>query len=272
MEFRFESIAVTVDGRIGHIQLNRPESRNAVTDVMLSELAAAARELDLIPGVDVVLLDGAGEAFCTGADVVNFENFLGRSTKADTNLVGGAERASALARLGRNALDALEGMRAITISSVRGYAIGAGALLAGSADLRVFTSDAYIWIPEIDIGAPLLWGGIPRLVREFGPARTKSLIMTCRKIPSPEALALGFATQVVPAEELDRAIAELTDNLLGKAPWVLRATKEHVNAIAAVMAAGDTSFADVHIGTASWLDPRVREVATDFTRSFRDRD
>lgn len=266
----YETLRVTSDGRVAHVRLDLPGRRNAVSATMLAELERAARTLDAEPEVDVVVLEGAGEGFCAGADLDNFEAFLGSRQEDDgADPTVGVQRASALARLGRNAMGALEQMRATTVVRVHGYAIGAGMLIAAAADFRILSEDAFLQVPEVDIGTPLLWGGIPRMVRELGANRTMDLVMSCRRVGAQEALAIGWATRVVPPGRLDAEIEALVSALLAKPRFALRATKEHVHAVSTMMRAGDTSYADTYLAAACWLDPEVRGVAGSFVRGFR---
>ena len=115
---------------------------------------------------------------------------------------------------GLRASDAIEQMRAVTIAQVHGYAVGGGVVLMAVCDLRVAAEDAWFFIPEIDLGLPLAWGGIPKLVREIGPAMTKELVMTCRRFSPMEAKQMGFVNRVVPLAKLaerDRGTRPRTD-------------------------------------------------------------
>src|SRR4030095_2456148 len=95
-------------------------------------------------------------------------------------------------QLGLRMSDALEQMRAVTIAQRTGARGGGGVVLVAAVDLRVVAEGTVLSIPEIDLGIPLAWGGIPRLVREIGPALTKELVITCRPFTSQEAKAIGF--------------------------------------------------------------------------------
>lgn len=96
----------------------------------------------------------------------------------------------------------MERMRAVSIAAIHGWCVGGGMVLAAACDLRVASDHARFSIPEVDLGLPLAWGGVPRLVREIGPARAKELIMTCRAFDAAEAAAIGFVNRVVPAADL----------------------------------------------------------------------
>ena len=116
--------------------------------------------------------------------------------------------------------------------------------LVAACDLRIASEDARFSIPEVDLGIPLAWGGIPRLVREIGPAMTKELVLTCRPFDAAEAKSVGFVNRVVLKEELDSTVAELAESLSHKAPLALMATKRHVNAVTDQMVGTMRSWSD----------------------------
>ena len=144
---------------------------------------------------------------------------------------------------------------------IHGHCIGGGLVLAAACDLRVAASDAYFSIPEVDLGIPLAWGGIPRLVREIGPALTKELVMTCRPFTSAEALSAGFLNRAVPADALDQSVEDLVAHLLTKSSLTLRATKRHVDAVTRQMVGLDRSWADADSLVAALRDPESRASA-----------
>ncbi len=243
----FETILLKCDGPIGTLTLNRPDRLNALGAKMMREITAAARWFDERPDVRVVVVRGEGRAFSAGADrkdtpIGDARPRSGRSW-AERREVG---------QYGLRMADAVEGMHAITIAQVHGYAVGGGLVLMIACDLRVAAEDTVFSIPEVDLGIPLAWGGIPRLVREIGPAMTKELVMTCRRFSPEEAKALGVVNRVVPAERLAAEVDALVRDLLEKPPVPVTITKEHVNAVTRAMGAGLTAFADgdVLLGTA----------------------
>jgi enoyl-CoA hydratase/carnithine racemase len=235
----FETIKVETEGPLGRLTLNRPERLNAVGATMLLELAEAARWFDSHRELRVVIVSGEGRAFCAGAD-------LRDSPAASANPRTGSSwlHRREAGQYGLRAADALEQMHAVTIAQVHGYAVGGGVVLAAVCDLRVAAEDASFFIPEIDLGIPLAWGGIPRLVREIGPALTKELVMTCRRFTPQEAKAIGFLNRVVPAARLREEVEELARELIAKPSVPVAITKEHVNAVARAMGAGQTAFGD----------------------------
>lgn len=257
----FESIRVEVDGALGRLTLNRPERLNAIGATMLQELAEAARWFDSHRELRVVIVSGAGRAFSAGADL------------RDSPLAPGMPRSGnswlyrrEVGQYGLRAADALEQMRAITIAQVHGYAVGGGLVLMAVCDLRVAAEDAVFFIPEIDLGIPLAWGGIPRLVREIGPALTKELVMTCRRFTPAEAKAIGFLNRVVPAAKLAREVNQLAQELVAKPAVPLVITKDHVNAVMRVMGAGTTAFADGDVGLGSAGDEESKQASRVYTK------
>ena len=235
----FETLTLSADGPVGRLTLNRPERLNALGATTLRELAEAARWFDARPDVRVVIVEGAGRAFCAGADLR--DPSIAEAVPASGKSWG--ERRE-VGQLGLRMADAIEQMRAVTIAKVQGHAVGGGIVIMAACDLRVVAEDAVLSIPEIDLGIPLAWGGIPRLVREIGPAMTKELVMTCRPFTPREAQAMGFVNRVVPAARLDAEAEALAAEIAAKPSVPITITKEHANAVTRAMSAGITSFAD----------------------------
>ena len=228
-------LTLEVDGAVARLTLARPEKLNALSPQLLGELIDAARALDARPEVKVVILAGAGRAFCAGFDLGAFAAQDGEGTARET------------ADLGRRMAEAITEMRALTIARIHGHCVGGGVVLAAACDLRVAAQDAVFSIPEVELGIPLAWGGIPRLVREIGPAMTKELVLTCRPFGAQEAHSLGFVNRVVAGDELAAAAEALAAQLATRSALTLTATKAHVNAVAEELAstAGAVRDADV---------------------------
>jgi len=215
----FETLEVSVQGAIGHMALARPKRLNALSRQTLQDLAQASRWFDEQRDVKVVVVSGQGSSFCAGFDLNDFMNpdpEWGVRESAD---------------LGRLMAEAVTNMNALTIAAIQGNCVGGGVVLAASCDLRVATDAANFVIPEVDLGIPLAWGGIPRLVREIGPAATKELVLTCRPFGSVEAKSLGFLNTIIAEAELDNHVQALAESLAAKPGYSLRTTKQQVNAV-----------------------------------------
>lgn len=209
------AIRVRLDGTVGRVTLARPEKLNALNRAALEELAVAAAWFDSQAAVKVVVVSGEGASFSSGFDLAD-------RTWAE---LGPPERSTVV---GRAMAEAIGEMRAITIASIRGHCIGGGVVLAAACDLRVASATAAFRIPEVDLGIPLLWTGVPRLVREIGPALTKELVLTGRSFDAEEARSIRFVNRVVSDDELDSATDELAAELASKPALVLGATKRQV--------------------------------------------
>ncbi len=253
----FETVIVKTDGPIGRLILNRPERLNALGPTIMRELTEAAHWFDRQPEVRVVIVSGAGRAFSAGADLKDSAAIPAAPTWQERREGG---------QVGLRMADALEQMHAVTIARIQGYAVGGGVVLAAVCDLRVAAEDAVFFIPEVDLGLPLAWGGIPRLVREIGPALTKELVMTCRRFSPAEAKAAGFVNRVVPEAELDAEVEALAQEIAEKPAVPVIITKEHVNAVTRQIA-GTTAYADGDVlqGTSAAQESR------DAGRAYRER-
>ncbi|MCC6847346.1 MAG: enoyl-CoA hydratase/isomerase family protein [Deltaproteobacteria bacterium] len=267
----FESLRVEIDAadaRLGRLTLARPERLNAMGATMLQELARAARWFDEQREVRVVVVRGDGRCFSAGAD-------LRDAPLADALPSSGHSwiHRREVGQYGLRMADAVEQMRATTIAQVHGYAVGGGLVLMAACDLRVVADDTVMFIPEVDLGIPLAWGGIPRLVREIGPAFTKELVVTCRRFSAAEAKQLGFVNRVVAAGDVAEEAEGLAREVASKPSVPVVVTKEHVNAVTRAMAAGTTGFADGDTLLGVAQDPEALQAMRDYvaTRLGRER-
>ena len=251
----FDTLTVAVDDRIGRLTLDQPAKLNPLGTTALREIAEAARWFDTT-SASVVVVTGAGRAFSSGFDLREFAGGDGAATSSRDQ-----------ADLGRLMAEAMDRMTAVTIAAIKGPCVGGGVVLAATCDLRVAADDTVFSIPEVDLGIPLAWGGIPRLVREIGPAMTRELVLTCRPFGPDEARALGFVNRVVPRADLEPAVDELAASLARKAPSVLRATKRQVNEARDAMATTAGSWADADQLGAAMRDPEARAAARDYLAS-----
>jgi enoyl-CoA hydratase/carnithine racemase len=254
-DFELSTLHVTVDGPVARLTLNRPTRLNALSRTALAELAEAAHWLDGRRDVKTAVVHGEGRAFCAGFDLDDFTN-----ADPDAPTTDGAE-------LGRRMADAITDMRALTVAAVQGWCVGGGLVLAAACDLRLAASDARFSIPEVDLGIPLAWGGIPRLVRELGPAITKELVLTCRTFDAAEAHALRFLNRVVAPDALLTSAVELATALATKSSLTLVQTKSHVNAVAEQMGSTAGSGVDALVLAAALADPESRAAGRAYTAS-----
>lgn len=251
----FETLEISVEGPIGQLTLARPERLNALSRQTLQDLAAAARWFDTQRGVKVVVVSGQGRSFSAGFDLNDFA-----SPDPDYSVRETAD-------IGRLMAEAVTNMNALTIAAIHGHCVGGGLVLAASCDLRVAADDAVFSIPEVDLGIPLAWGGIPRLVREIGPAATKELVLTCRRFGPTEAKALGFLNSIVKPAELATHVQQLAASLAAKPTYALRTTKQQVNAVTEEMAGTGRNAADADALVFATFDAESRAASAQYLKS-----
>jgi enoyl-CoA hydratase/carnithine racemase len=255
----FEFVRVEVDGHLGRLTMDRTP-RNALSLGLQRELAEAAAWFNETQA-RVVILSGAGESFTVGADLSLLEGLYDDTTRlrlddADTGRVMG---------------DAIASMRALTIAQIHGHCIGGGLVLAAACDLRVAADGTIFSIPEAALGIPLAWGGVPRLVREIGPAATKDLILTCRPFGSGEAASLGLVNRVVDLADLAMTVETMATEILSR-PWsVISTTKTAVNIAADELVSTRHSEDDAQLFLAAADDPESHAAGTAYLKKIRDR-
>jgi enoyl-CoA hydratase/carnithine racemase len=222
-----ENVSLLRDGAIATVTLNRPERRNALSDPMLRDLAAAFTELRDDATTRVVIVTGAPPVFSAGADAG-----LRGSMSAEEKRAAFAGRKTQFRRLFERANTLLENLEQTTIAMINGHAVGGGWGLTLACDFRIAAAEAQLWIPEVDLGVPLGVASTTRFVRLVGPARAKEIIMECRRYAAAEAQAIGLVHRVVPGTELARATRDHAEMLVAKPYRPLAEMKARINTIA----------------------------------------
>jgi enoyl-CoA hydratase/carnithine racemase len=218
------------------VTLSRPEKLNAINPKMHAELQGVCSQLRGDTSTRVVIFTGAGRAFSAGADLK--DRVLWGEGPADP------VQARHLAGTGNRTSAAIEDLDQVTIGAVNGLAIGGALVFLASMDLRLAAASAWFSIPEIDIDIPLTWNGLPRLMRELGPARTKELVMTGDRFSAQEALQWGFVSRITADHELLFSARKLAAKLLAKDAMSLALTKSTTRALANMMVPGEATHHD----------------------------
>jgi enoyl-CoA hydratase/carnithine racemase len=218
---------------VWRLVLDRPNKLNALNDDVRRGLQEAVDALSARPDVRVVVVQGEGRAFSAGAD-------LNERVAAAPDLLTRRHASGAWHRL----LDSLERLPQVTVARLHSHVIGGAFLLASSCDLRVAATDVSFSIPELAIGIPLTWAGLPRLAREIGLARTRELVMTGRRVTGAEAERWGLVHRLVAPESLDAAVDELVGELLAQPAVPLAMTVDGLRALGRATSGLDTSWAD----------------------------
>lgn len=249
----FTTLEIEIAESIAFLTLNRPKKLNALSGLCLRELAGAAHWFNQQKQIKVVIIRGEGRTFSAGADIHDFPN---NPTESETWI----ERRDK-GQIGFRMTEAIGNMNAITIAQVHGFAIGGAFLLMLACDFRMAAEGTFFSIPEVDLGIPLSWGGIPKLVSEIGPSRTKELVMTCRRFDAVEAKSLGLLNQVVKKEELANHCLDFAQSLAKKPIVPLVMTKEQVNAVAKNIGAAYVGSAEGDMLQTVLKDPESKAAA-----------
>lgn len=215
---------LSVQGRVATLTLNRPDARNALSIELLRALHARLDDLAPRNDLSVLVLTGAGKAFCAGMDL----KLVLDDPHAPTMLLD--LLAELTLKLRRLAL--------VTLAKVNGAAIGGGCGLACVCDLAVTHADSKMGYPEVDMGVcPAVVA--PWLVRKVGAGRARMILLTGGLLTGQRAFELGMVDRVVPnLAELDGAAEEMAQRLAGGGPRALRATKELLNQLDGSLDAG----------------------------------
>lgn len=196
------------------VTLNRPERRNAIDAEMVADLHEICARLEREPRL-LLLTGGADGVFAGGADIAQ----LRERGKHD-----------ALAAINQGLFARIRALPLPTLAAVDGPALGGGAELAYSCDLRICTDRAFFGQPEVRLGIIAGAGATYRLPRLVGEGLAKELLFTGRRMGSEEALAVRLVNRVVPPEQLLDAGHEVLDEIAKGSMLALRLTKLTVDA------------------------------------------
>ena len=251
----YKTIQLAYDGGVATLTLNRPEKRNALSFELIDELLRALDEVAKSSAI-ILILTGAGKAFCSGMDLENLKALLGRSP--EQNL----KDSRTMVQLFRS----LHEFPKVTIAAVNGPAIAGGTGLALLCDFTLAVPEAKFGYTEVRIGfVPAIVSTF--LLRQVGEKQARDLLLTGRLFGAEEALRLGLVSEIVAPERLLARAHELAAVLQENSPASLRVTKqllaEHARAEldkqieAAVREnAAIRTTADFREGIASFLEKR----------------
>lgn len=254
------TVTVLANGPVTTLRLDRPEKLNALDDVIRAELAGALLDLEESPDVRVVVLEGAGRAFSAGAD-------LASGSVADPSLDWATRRHRSGAW--QRVLDQLGRIPQATVARLHGHVIGGAALLAAACDIRVAADDTVVRIPELAIGIPLTWAGVPLLVREVGLPLTRDWVMTGRAVAAEELLRSGFVQRLVAADELDAAVRRCVTELRDMPAGPLAMTRALTASIGRTAPAMTAAWADADALHWAFAEPEATEAARRYLEDRR---
>ncbi len=212
------------------ITLNRPERRNALTIELMTELITAIENAAADPKQRILILRGAGKAFCTGLDL---------EAAADSS------KAHATAEMVARLLLALAETRLVTIATVHGAAVAGGAGIMSACDFVIAAERTKIGYPEVRRGlvAGLVMTFLRRQLRERD---LRELLLMSELIDAKRALEMGLVNRVVPSDELDSAAQEIAAAILQGAPGAIQNSKRLIEELWSSSVADDVALALRH--------------------------
>ncbi|HVL08062.1 MAG TPA: enoyl-CoA hydratase/isomerase family protein [Burkholderiaceae bacterium] len=217
----FSTLTVTTAGHVATVTLNRPDVRNAFNDILIAELTGAFRALGDSPQVRVIVLTGAGTAFCAGADLNWMRRMAGYAPEQN--------RADALTLA--QMMHTLWSCPRPVIARVQGDAYAGGVGLVAASDIVVAADIANFSISETRLG--LIPATIsPYVIRAMGERAARRYFLSAERFSATQAAHCGLVHEVVPEAALDARVAELTATLAANGPEAVRACKRLVQDVA----------------------------------------
>ena len=218
-ELGFEKIVYEKAPPRATITFNRPEILNAFDFQMLRELARACEDASWDDEIRVVVLTGAGRAFCVGADLSSWaEDYLDKPNEY-WKWFGAF----------KDAHDRLREIGKPTVARINGIAVGGGNEFQMACDLAVMVDDAFIRHVGPEHGSVPAGGATQWLTIMVGDRRAREIVLMCEEIPAAKAQEWGLVNRVVPAAELDAEVDRMVENLARKLPQTTRYAKQHLN-------------------------------------------
>jgi enoyl-CoA hydratase/carnithine racemase len=218
-ELGFEAIVYEKAPPRATVTLNRPDVLNAFDFRMLRELARAFEDASWDDEIRVVVVTGAGRAFCVGADLKSWsEEYLGKPGEYWKWFGAFKDMHDRLREIGKP-----------TLARINGICVGGGNELQMGCDLAVMVDDAFIRHVGPEHGSVPAGGATQWLPIMVGERRAKEIVLLCEEIPARKAEEWGLVNRVVPAAELDTEVDRLVESLARKLPQTTRYARQHLN-------------------------------------------
>lgn len=224
-----QELLARLDSGVLSITLNRPDKRNALSDHLTPALRETLRLADTDPRVRCVLISGAGEAFCAGGDVSGMASNNAASSEPAGPPPSPDDRVRELRDKQRNLTLRLHELSKPTIAALPGPAAGAGLSIALACDIRIAAERAFMTTAFANIGMSGDYGCSWFMTHLIGPALTRELFFTSRRVGATEAKQLGLVNEVVANESLLDHSMNLAQQIAAGPPVALRYMKENLN-------------------------------------------
>lgn len=237
------------------ISINRPERKNAMNNAMWREMTTLFERASMDTSIRAVILKGAGDDFCAGADIAEFETLRATAESARVYEAGNSATFAAI----RNC-------QVPTIAAIRGICFGGGFGMAAACDLRISSSNALFSIPAARLGLAYPADAMSDIVNAVGPQLANYLAFSAARLDPAAALDAGFILEIVEPGGLDMRAAELATVIAANAPLSVKASKASIRAVlskdandyARASELGDSTFesSDYGEGRAAFLGKR----------------
>jgi 2-(1,2-epoxy-1,2-dihydrophenyl)acetyl-CoA isomerase len=220
-----DELLCVIRDRVAIITLNRPEVRNAMSDTLTPALRTMIRTCGENPDVGVLLLTGAGKAFCAGGNVKGMGAHRDKKKLEMTY----DEKVADLQERQRLLTGALASVRKPTIAALPGPAVGAGLALAMACDLRIAAQSAFVSTGYLRVALSGDYGIAWLLTRLVGTARARELMFTAEKVDAARCEAIGLVNRVVPDEKLQEEAFALAKSMAEGPTLALRYMKDNLD-------------------------------------------
>ena len=246
-----DTVLYEVSDAVATVTLNRPDRLNAINPELLSDLLVALRQANADPAVHVIVLTGAGRAFCAGDDLKEFESQVGTpaQTRAYIEKIQDVTRALCL-------------NRKIVVGAIHGWAVGGGLEWVINCDFVVMADNARFFFPEVSLGI-FVTGGVTRLLpQQIGTAKARRMILLGERYSAKDVPMLGFDWQVVAADDMTTQARALAANIAALPQGPVRDLKQALRESAGTDLEGAMAI-ETEATLRGFLDPESAERARD---------
>mgnify|MGYP000406867288 CR=1 FL=1 len=221
----YENFKYTLENKVAHVVINRPDKVNALNEKAWKELKAIFEHIDKEPEARVAVLSGEGKLFCAGIDLQML-----MSVKNVENIECGGRRSEKILDFIhelQDPINAIEKCSKPVLAAIHNGCIGGGVDIVAACDMRYCTEDAYFTIKEIDMGMVADLGTLQRLPKFVKPAVVSEMAFTGRKVGATEAKEIGLVNNHFSDKETMLAeVQKLAETIASKSPLSIRGTKE----------------------------------------------
>ena len=246
-----DTVLYEVSDAIATVTLNRPDRLNAINPELLSDLLVALRQANADPAVHVIVLTGAGRAFCAGDDLKEFESQVGTpaQTRAYIEKIQDVTRALCL-------------NRKMVVGGIHGWAVGGGLEWVINCDFVVMADNARFFFPEVSLGI-FVTGGVTRLLpQQIGTAKARRMILLGERYSAQDVPMLGFDWQIVAADDMTAQARALAANIAALPQGPVRDLKQALRESACTDLEGAMAI-ETEATLRGFLDPESAERARD---------